>query len=377
MVWQTFASLAAGNQPLSLFDTLAQQIAQCVVIPCTASGTNNISLVANANGPPVTAYNNYALFSFVAVNTSTGNCQLQVASIGLLNLYNPGGTAQAGSGAIVAGAYYVVAYQSQLNTGAGGFVIVSATPSSLTLPVTVPNGGTGDTSLTAYAVLCGGTTSTNPVQPIASVGTLGQVLTSNGPGALPTMQTASSGGGSLVSIVTYTSTQTITIPGGATNAWVRMQGSSGGAKGNVSNGSAASGAGAYLEKWLTGLTAANTLALTIGAGGTTAPGNGGATTLASGTQSITTLTAGGSVAATAGVGSASGGAGGAATNGDLNVRGASGWGTGGGGCPPSSTNAIPGASTIGGATYGWGVSDQSDGTGVAGNQGLCIIFWFS
>ena len=39
-----------------------------------------------------------------------------------------------------------------------------------------------------YAVLCGGTTSTNPIQSIASVGTAGQVLTSNGAGALPTMQ---------------------------------------------------------------------------------------------------------------------------------------------------------------------------------------------
>jgi hypothetical protein len=202
MVWQTFASLAAGNQPLSLFDTLAQQIAQCVVIPCTATGTNNISLTANANGPPVTVYNNYALFSFVAANTSTGSCQLQVASIGLLNLYTPGGTVQASTGSIVAGSYYVVAYQSQLNTGAGGFVIVSSTAASLTLPVSVANGGTGDTSLTAYAVLCGGTTSTNPVQPIASVGTATQVLTSNGPGALPTFQAASSGSFTLLTTLT-------------------------------------------------------------------------------------------------------------------------------------------------------------------------------
>jgi len=56
------------------------------------------------------------------------------------------------------------------------------------LPVT--SGGTGVSSNTAYAVLCGGTTSTNPIQSIASVGTAGQVLTSNGAGALPTMQAA-------------------------------------------------------------------------------------------------------------------------------------------------------------------------------------------
>ena len=55
--------------------------------------------------------------------------------------------------------------------------------------LTVPYGGTGATSATAYAVLCGGTTSTGAHQSIASVGTSGQVLTSNGAGALPTFQT--------------------------------------------------------------------------------------------------------------------------------------------------------------------------------------------
>ena len=54
----------------------------------------------------------------------------------------------------------------------------------------VPNGGTGLTSATAYAVICGGTSSTAAFQSIAGVGTTGQVLTSNGAGALPTFQTS-------------------------------------------------------------------------------------------------------------------------------------------------------------------------------------------
>lgn len=58
--------------------------------------------------------------------------------------------------------------------------------------VAVDSGGTGRTSHTAYAVLCGGTTSTGAQQSVASVGTSGQVLTSNGAGALPTFQTPSS-----------------------------------------------------------------------------------------------------------------------------------------------------------------------------------------
>lgn len=65
---------------------------------------------------------------------------------------------------------------------------------TLTLPLSVSNGGTGDSSLTAYAVLAGGTTSTGAVQSVAGLGTSGQVLTSNGAGALPTFQAVSGSG---------------------------------------------------------------------------------------------------------------------------------------------------------------------------------------
>ena len=64
---------------------------------------------------------------------------------------------------------------------------------SLANALAVAQGGTGATSQTAYAVLCGGTTSTGAYQSIAGVGTTGQVLTSNGAGALPTFQTAGGG----------------------------------------------------------------------------------------------------------------------------------------------------------------------------------------
>lgn len=56
----------------------------------------------------------------------------------------------------------------------------------------VAGGGSGRTSATEYAVICGGTTTTGAHQSIASVGTAGQVLTSNGAGALPTFQTNTS-----------------------------------------------------------------------------------------------------------------------------------------------------------------------------------------
>src|SRR3990167_1122737 len=64
----------------------------------------------------------------------------------------------------------------------------------------VPHGGTGKCSLTAYAVLCGGTTSTSVVQ-TTGPGTAGYVLTSNGASALPTFQSAST---TIVTTITAT-----------------------------------------------------------------------------------------------------------------------------------------------------------------------------
>ena len=66
----------------------------------------------------------------------------------------------------------------------------------------VAGGGTGATSFTAYAVLCGGTTSTGAFQSIAGVGSAGQVLTSNGAGALPTFQAGGGGGGTVWALTT-------------------------------------------------------------------------------------------------------------------------------------------------------------------------------
>src|SRR3954468_16331376 len=78
--------------------------------------------------------------------------------------------------------------------------------------VTVPYGGTGDTSFTAYSVLCGGTTSTGALQNVSGVGTSGYVLTSNGASSLPTWQAAGSG---TVTSVSGTANR-ITSTGGTT-----------------------------------------------------------------------------------------------------------------------------------------------------------------
>jgi hypothetical protein len=75
-----------------------------------------------------------------------------------------------------------------LNLKSSGIVSYdgAGTFSALFNPLTIANGGSGVASNTAYATLTGGTTSTNPIQSIASVGTAAQSLTSNGASALPT-----------------------------------------------------------------------------------------------------------------------------------------------------------------------------------------------
>lgn len=90
------------------------------------------------------------------------------------------------------GVVYVDSSTKKLATKDDAGTVV-AYGAAIATPVTVANGGTGDTSLTSYAVLTGGTTSTSAVQSVASVGTSGQVLTSNGAGALPTFQATGSG----------------------------------------------------------------------------------------------------------------------------------------------------------------------------------------
>jgi hypothetical protein len=220
-------------------------------------------------------------------------------------------------------------------------------------------------------------------------------------------------GGGLVAFNSYSSSQTITIPTGATKAMVELwgaSGGSGGAAGSYAATSGGTGAGGFVRKFLTGMTAGNTLVLTIGAAGTagqpgtasnpTNGGNGGSSTLASGTQSIGTLTAGGSpgtagfvVTSTAQDGL--GGAGGTASGGDFNLTGSPGhqcaqglafsaysYATGPNNIVyPYSLGGSAGMTmySIGalGAVQTRGASPGASGTGNPGNSGGCLIWWYA
>ena len=246
--------------------------------------------------------------------------------------------------------------------------------------------GSTSGSVTVKAAAAAGTSTV--FQLPATNGTNGYVLQTDGTGV--TSWAASGGGsssGTLVSVVSYSSSQTVTIPTGATQAYVEMWGGSGGSGGVLSTGafaqgSSSGGGAAYLEKYLTSLTAGNTLALTIGAGGTagvtsvspTAGGNGGSSTLGSGTQTISTLTApGGGGSATGNYGTP-GAAASIATGGDFNMPGQVGTG--------STTTCASGQPPAGGVTgnarsFGARGSPNSlSAPGIAGTVGGCIIYWY-
>ena len=94
-----------------------------------------------------------------------GNAGSAIPQLNILNVVGSGGTTV---------------------TGSGNTLTINST--GISTPISVADGGTGRSSHTEYAVLCGGTTTTAAQQSIASVGTSGQVLTSNGAAALPTFQ---------------------------------------------------------------------------------------------------------------------------------------------------------------------------------------------
>ena len=119
----TFAGLTTAQ--MASLDQMFQIVGNIGAIPCTAAGTNLITLTPSAGiTPAVNTYANYLQFSFVASSTSTGPVSLQVGSLGALPVYLPTGT-QAGSGGLAGNALYVIAFNQNLNSGGGGWQIIA------------------------------------------------------------------------------------------------------------------------------------------------------------------------------------------------------------------------------------------------------------
>ena len=153
------------------------------------SGTTLVMNISDTGGSGTFAtWNISPSVPNLSVNAAGTSGQIQYNNSGVL-----GGVSTTGSGNVV------------LATSPSLVTPVLGTPTSGTLTnctgLPVAGGGTGVATLTAYAPVFGGTTTTGAVQS-GTVGTAGQVLTSNGAGALPTFQSVGGGGGGLVKIAT-------------------------------------------------------------------------------------------------------------------------------------------------------------------------------
>jgi hypothetical protein len=97
------------------------------VIPCSATGTNSITLTPNDSAPLLEKYIDHEIFPFVAANTSTGSVTALVVArsgnLAELKVYITNGATQAGSGDVTAARLYLAVYNSALDSSAGGFVL--------------------------------------------------------------------------------------------------------------------------------------------------------------------------------------------------------------------------------------------------------------
>lgn len=236
----------------------------------------------------------------------------------------------------------------------------------------------------------GNTTNTNITWP-ATNPTVGQVITATSTGGATSWQTPSGGGGSgrllNVRYLTVIGTSSYMPTSGTTNILVQAVGA-GGSGGIDSTGTlitSGGGAGAFVQKFITGINSSTyTATYTIGLGGSASGSgnNGTATTYSDGSF---TLTANGGnkglVAASTLVNvNVLGGTGGSASGGDLNYKG------GNGGVIFAYGGAlVPASGSSGGDSFLCGGGDPSAGpnTGAAGggntpgSSGIIIIYEYS
>lgn len=97
------------------------------ITPCNATGTNVITLTPLDASPLIEGYKDYEIFAFVAANTSSGSVTGTVVpkkgALATVKVYKTNGSAQAGTGDVVAGSTYLAIYNDALDSGAGGLVI--------------------------------------------------------------------------------------------------------------------------------------------------------------------------------------------------------------------------------------------------------------
>lgn len=142
------------------------------VIPCTVSGTDTLTLAPLSNTPAISAYANHIRFSGIAVADNTGATTARIGALGALNVYkdSPAGPVALQGGEIITDCAFTLIYDSALNSGAGGWHLVSTPLNAF--------GGSVSGSLAA-PLFKGGTVSSSLMLVGSSLSTLTNVLSTN------------------------------------------------------------------------------------------------------------------------------------------------------------------------------------------------------
>jgi hypothetical protein len=183
-------TFASADVTVTLTDTNASQTARNLRLNLTGTsgGARNLVLGSGCQIEKLYLINN-TLADAVTVKNTTGT-GIAVPAGKTMFVFNNGTNVVDATTAL--SSVYVTSAITNAALTASKPVFTDASKNLVsTGTLAVDQGGTGATSQTAYAVIAGGTTSTGAYQSVASVGTSGQVLMSNGAGALPTFQTVS------------------------------------------------------------------------------------------------------------------------------------------------------------------------------------------
>jgi hypothetical protein len=197
---QVPADTLKGNNTGSTANVTDLTVSQVQTMLSIPTSSSPLSLAAGGTGTSAASAN--AAFDALSPMTTAGDiiyenatptaARLGIGTTGQVLTVSSGFPAWAtptNTGTVTSVAMTVPSFLSVSGSPITTSGTLALTLSGTALPVA--NGGTGDTSFTAYAVITGGTTSTGALQSVSGVGTSGQVLTSNGASALPTWQTAS------------------------------------------------------------------------------------------------------------------------------------------------------------------------------------------
>lgn len=174
---QTGVTVAAGQRALVVFN-----------------GTDYVQVGASAGGSNTQVqYNNSGALAGSANFTFDGT-NVQIGSQGDLRL---GDSDNSNYVALQAPATVAsnVTFTLPSADGTSGQTVTTNGSGALSFgTLGVAGGGTGIVTTTAYGLIAAGTTATGAFQQVSGTGTSGQILTSNGAGALPTWQAAPTSG---------------------------------------------------------------------------------------------------------------------------------------------------------------------------------------